>query len=439
MRRTRLALAALGVTAALATSGCSLVAGSGDEASAADLSLPTGMEPEPGIEIPEVVVKAGFAPYGDGLIGVAGENLGYFEDAGISFSEPNGIQADFSQSFTPMLNGQVEIGSAYMPFFAQQLDSVTTVRAFVLTDVYLGTRILAPEGQYETVADLMEQGQSFEEAAASAMDQLRGKRLLMPDGVDPTFHNLALSQADMTLTDLDVVRMGNPEIVRSAQAGDTDFAAPDGAVQITQMQQAGWEPIVDIGQVIEAMPDQTLDVRNTHTAFTTTTAFAEDNYNTILRYAGVTYRIIDSLTRDPEGTAAAFTDYMNSYTGSSLSVQEVAGLFSDGLYSYRDFDSARELLGPDDSSPFVFQETAAAQLATLRDNGVLTGEHTPDDMSIATKVYEDLQAYRDEADELLATAPDGELKDQAEEFYTQFNFLDAYRYALAANGGDAQS
>jgi len=420
-------------------SACSFATSDGSSAQpgAAELDLPAELTPEPGTDIPQVTVKAGFAPYGDGLIAVAGERLGFFEDAGISFSEPNGIQADFSQSFTPMLNGQVEVGSAYMPFFAQQLDTVTTVRAFVLTDVYLGTRILAPVGKYQTVSELMAQGQSFHDAAATAMAQLRGKKMLMPDGVDPTFHNLALRQADMQLSDVDVVRMSNPDIVRTAQAGDTDFAAPDGAVQITQLQQSGWEPIVDIGQVIEAMPEQTLDVRNTHTAFTTTTDFAENNYNTILRYAGVTYRIIDALENDPQGTAAAFTDYLNSYTGSELTVDEVAGLFSNGLYSYRGFDSAADFLGPSDSSPFVFDETAAAQLATLQENGVLTGDHTPADMSIADKVYQDLLAYRTEADKLIATAPDGDLKQQAQEYYGQFNYLDAYRFALAANDADA--
>jgi ABC-type nitrate/sulfonate/bicarbonate transport system substrate-binding protein len=428
---TRAALVA--AVAAMILSGCSFMSPEASpDPAAASPALPQELTPEPGTDIPQVTVKAGFAPYGDGLIGVAGEHLGFFRDAGISFSQPDGIQADFSKSFTPMLNGQVEVGSAYMPFFAQQLDTVTSVRAFVLTDVYLGTRILAPAGRYDTVDKLMAQGSSFHDAAATVMAQLRGKKMLMPDGVDPTFHNLALGEAGMKLSDVNVVRMSNPDIVRTAQAGDTDFAAPDGAVQITQLQQSGWEPVVTIGQVIEAMPDQTLDVRNTHTAFTTTTDFAQENYNTLLRYAGVTYRIIDALERDPQGTAAAFTDYLNSYTGSTLTVDEVAGMFSDGLYSYRGFDEAADFLGPSDTSPFVFEETAAAQLATLRENGVLTGDHTPADMSISAKVYQDLKAYRDQAQDLIARAPDGQLKRQAQNYFDQFAFLDAYRYARAA-------
>ncbi|MGE2731368.1 ABC transporter substrate-binding protein [Mycolicibacterium vaccae] len=430
MKKTAL----LAVAIMMTLSGCSFASpDSSSTPAAASLTVPEDLAPEPGIDIPQVTVKAGFAPYGDGLIGVAGERLGFFRDAGISFSQPNGIQADFSKSFTPMLNGQVEVGSAYMPFFAQQLDTVTSVRAFVLTDVYLGTRILAPVGQYQTVEQLMAQGQTFEEAAGKVMAQLRGKKMLMPDGVDPTFHNLALGEADMTLSDVNVVRMSNADIVRAAQAGDTDFAAPDGAVQITQLQQSGWEPVVTIGQVIDAMPDQTLDVRNTHTAFTTTADFAEDNYNTLLRYAGVTYRIIDALERDPQGTAAVFTDYLNSYTGSDLSVDEVAGLFSNGLYSYRGFDEAADFLGPSTTSPFVFDETATAQLATLKENGVLIGDRTPADMSIANKVYEDLKAYQEQSQDLINSAPEGALKQQARTFYDQFNFLDAYRYAQAAN------
>ena len=425
----RLVAAALVLVAAV--SGCSLTSSDSSPEEAA-LDLPTDLEPEPGTAIPQHTVAVGFTPYGDGLVGVAAENRGYFEEVGITFSQDNGIQADFSESFTPLLNGQVEIASGYMPFFTQQIDTVTNLRTFMLSNVYLGTRVLAPAGRYQTVDELMEQGQTFEEAAATVMEQLRGRRVVMPDGVDPTFFNLALEQAGMTQGDVDVVRMSNPDIVRTAQAGDTDFAAPDGAVQISQLQQAGWEAVITIEQVIDALPDQTLDVRNVHTGYLTTTEYAEENYNTLLRFASVMYRISAELEADPVAVAADFTDYLNSYTGSSLSVQEVAGMFSNGLYSFRTFDTATDFLGPDSDSPYYFAETSQAQIATLRENDVLLRDHDVDDLSIAATVYEDLRDYREEAERLIAEAPEGELRTQAQTYFDHYNFLDAYRFALAA-------
>lgn len=421
---------------ALGLSGCSLASGEPDAPESAALELPTGLNPEPGIDIPEETLKVAFTPMGNELIGVIGAKRGYFEDAGISFTEPNGLKVNLSESFTPLLNGQVEVGSGYMPALAPQLDTVSNVRGFALSNVFLGNRILAPEGKYATVDDLMAQGQSFEEAAVTVMEQLRGQKLLMPDGTSPTFYNLALGQAGMTLDDIEPMRMSGPDIVRAAQAGEAEFAAPEGAVQQTQLQGSGWEPLLTIGQLIEAMPEETTDLQSTHSTYFTTTEFAQENYNTLLRFTSVIYRIIDDLEKDPKGASADFTDYLNSYAGSDLSVEEVARMFTEGLYELRGFDEAGGFVG-DNEELYNLRRAAQAQIETLRSGGVLTKDHTVDDMDISSKVYQDLVAYRDAADDALAEAPESELKAQAQEYYDSFNYLDAYRLALAA--GDGQS
>jgi hypothetical protein len=220
--------------------------------------------------------------------------------------------------------------------------------------------------------------------------------------------------------------------VRSAQAGKADFASPDGAVQITQLQAAGWEPLITIDQMVQALPDETVDLRTTHSAYLTTTDYAQDNYNTLVRYAGVVYRIIDDLQTDPVAAAGIYTDYLNSYTGSDLSPDEVAGLFTNGIYSLRGFDDATDFFG-EPESPFTFEVTSQAQIASLKKGGVLKGDHDVADLSIAEKVYDDLVAYKQETEALMADLPDSELKEQAQTFYDAFNFIDAYRSALAAS------
>ena len=149
------------------------------------------------------------------------------------------------------------------------------------------------------------------------------------------------------------------------------------------MQQAGWEPLITVGQLIEAYPEQTLDLRSALSTYLTTTEYAEKNYNTLLRFTSVIFRIIDQLEKAPEDATAHFTDYVNSRTGSKLTTP------------------------------------------------VLAGEHDVSDVSIAETVYQDLSTYRDKAEKLIAEAPEGELKTKAEHQFKIFNYLDAYRYALA--------
>ncbi|GAA1835341.1 hypothetical protein GCM10009836_12160 [Pseudonocardia ailaonensis] len=421
------------VTAAallFAVTACSVAAPQQDQSTAP--ALPRGLNPEPGTDIPRKELKVGFTPYGDELIGVIGARQGWFENAGITFTQPDGLQTDLAKSLTPVLEGQVQVGSSYMPAIVPQLDTVSNVRAFMVSNVFMGNRILAPKGRYQTVDALMAQGQTFQQAASTVMAQLKGKTLLLPDGTAPTFYTLSLKQAGLTLDDVKAVRLSEPDIIRSAQAGQDVFAAPEGAVGQTQLQEAGWEPLITVGQIIKALPpDQTLELRNAHSVYVTTTQFAEANYNTLLRFSGVLYRIIDQLEKDPQKAAAQYTDYVNSYTGSNLTVAQTASMFSNGLYSLRGFDQAGQFL-TDTNDPSNLDRTVAARIANLKAGGALVRDHSPSEVSIATQVYEDLRAYRTATDGLLAQLPDGTQKARAQELYAQFDYLDAYRVALAA-------
>ncbi len=394
-------------------------------------AISSGMA-EPGDTIPEVSVEAGFSPYADELLAVAGIENGYFGEVGITISpEPNGAQVDLIAALTPLLNKQIELGSGYPPAVVSQLDSVNNVVAFAISDVFYGYRILAPEGEYTTLQEAMDDGESYDEAVATVVEQLRGQPVILREGVVPTFYELILEKAGMTLDDLDVTYLANPDIVRAGFVGQADFASPTGAAQITTMQLNGWEPLIELREVIENEPSEsTVSLRSTFSGYLTTTEYAAANYETLLRFTSVIYRLIDDLEADPEGTVERFRSYLNSYTGSEITTEELAGMF-DGLYSMRNFEAAAEFY-LNEGDPFFFDEVMGAQIDSLAESGVIGQGHTPESLSIAGQIYKDLVMYREAADEALADAPDGDLKTQAQKQYDNRNYLDAYRLAAAA-------
>lgn len=416
----------------IALTGCSPSADSASP-SESGLALPDGLAAEAGTDIPAVTMKVGLTPLADEIIPVIGERLGFFEEAGISFSAPNGIQANLFDGWTPLLNGQIEVGSGFVPLLDPQRDTVTNLRSFADSNVFQGYRILVPAGEYETVSALMDSGASYDDAVREALAQLQGQTLLMEDGGDPAFVNIALKQADLTLADTDATYLSNADIVLAAESGKADFAAPGGAVQIAQLQTAGWVPLIDLPTLLENTPsDETSTLRGMFSGYIVTTAYAEQNYNSLLRFAGVIYRIIDALEADPVAAAAVYSDYVNSYTGASLTDEQIAALFAeDGPYGLVGFDEAASVFDDTDATHSV-QATTDARLANYLAQGVLTAEYTASDVSIADRIYHDLVEYRDEAQKLLDEAPDGELKSQAEALMQNRNYLDAYRFAKAA-------
>jgi len=429
--KRRIAAVAAALALVVACSSCS------GSVRVRDLALPDGLDPEPGTAIPQMTINAGWSPIGDGLIPVIGERKGYFADAGIDFTRPNGLKTDLLSSMTPLLNDQVELGATYMPLLTPQMGTVQSVTTFALPTASHVVRILAPQGKYDTLSELMSRGVPFAEAGRRVMEQLRGKKLMLYTGVDPQFYNMALGLAGMTLDDVETSYMGDPDMVTAAQSGKGDFASPNGAVQVSQLQQSGWEPLITITDIFENMPAESLNMANSYTGFVTTKQFANEHYNTLLRFTSVLFRISRDLQQDPVAACGVYVDYVNSYTGSDMTAEDCSKLYTDGLYELIDFDSYQAVSGPavEGSDDTDYLTETQAQIERLEDNHVLdpASHHQAEEISIAHRVYADLRAYRDQAAELIETAPAGELRTEAEELFDEFNYLDAYRLAKAAN------
>ncbi|MBT0769146.1 ABC transporter substrate-binding protein [Kineosporia sp. J2-2] len=427
----RAVLAAITAGAAGVLTGCAQAPSSAGSAGAS--FSPSSDLAAPGDSIPQVTIKGAFTPYGDELLGVAGIDRGYYEAVGLTVSpEPYGAQLDLLMNLTPLVNGQVDLGAGYVPTVANQIDTVKNVVGFCISDVSYTYRIVAPTGKYTTVAREMTAGKTFTEALTTVMAQLKGERLICVESGSPLFRNAVAEAAGLDLEkDVTIEFLSSPDMVKAGFAGRAEFLSPSSAVHIVQLQQDGWEPLVDLRQVIDNLPaEQTLPLRFTYSGLVTTTDYAQDNFETLLRFTSVIYRLIDEMQADSEATAATFVDYVNSYTGTDLTAAELAGTF-DNIYSLRGFDEATAFY-TDSDDPFFYETVATANLAVLAGQGVIDEGHTPDELSIAGKVYAALVRYRQEADKALASAPAGDLKTRAQAQYDARNYLDAYRFAAAA-------
>jgi len=433
----RAVLAAMAVGAAGVSAGCAQAPSTGGGAAT---FTPAQDLVAPGADLPQVSVQTAFTPYGDELLGVAGIDRGYYEAVGISVEPaPYGAQLDLLMSMTPLINGQVELGAGYIPTIARQIDTVQDVVGFCVSDVSYTYRIVAPQGKYRTLEQEMAAGSTFTEALTTVLAQLRGATMICVEGGSPLFREAVAQAGGLDLdTDVEIEFLSSPDMVRAAATGRAQFLSPSSAVHIVQLQQDGWESLVDLRQVIEHLPAQdTAPLRFTYSGLITTTDYAEQNFATLLRFTSVIYRLIDEMQADPQGTAELFVDYVNDYTGTDLSAAELAGTF-DEIYSLRNFEEASAFY-TDSDDPFFYQDVATANLAVLAEQGVIDTGHTPDELSIAGKVYSALVRYRAAADEALAAAPDSDLRTRAQAQYDARNYLDAYRFAAAAVAADGSS
>lgn len=401
---------ALGATAAFAfggvVTGCSASSGSASSAAAMNLGL---------------------SPYGDEMLIAAAIKRGYFDKVGISFSNGQyGIKTDLIKSVTPLLNNQIDLGSGYPPAVASQLDNVSGVVGFAYSDVFYGYRILAPKGKYKTVAGEMASGATFDQALTTVMAQLVGKDVILRTGVASTFYDLLGRHSGTSMNDWNLTYLANDEIVRQAESGKVDFVSPTGAVEIVRLQGEGWEPLVQLRETIDNLPsEETIALRATFSGYLTTKDWAQKNWDSILRFSSVMYRIIDDMKADPQGTAADFVDKVNEYTGSSLTAADLAGTF-DGLYELHTYAQADAMYN-DPSYAFNFDTVMNANLKVLKEQGVLKGDYTSSDLSIAKDVYNSLKDYQAKCDEIFKKADkSSSAYKTAKEFYDVYDFVDAF-------------
>jgi len=397
-----------------------------------------------GTEIPEARVSLGMRPVANDLIFVAGINLGYFEDVGITITpEPFGRKVMFDQAIPLMVNREVDVQTWYPPDGIAAMDSVNSIRFFGLADLFQGFAILAsPDSGAKTVKEFMGEGMSFEDAMQATMGQLEGQAFVTAPNIDNRiFLDTVFELGGFDMTDsTDLIITPDSNALQLASGGSVSFMSPDGAPFTAQLQGDGWLPLVTPVDILTNMP---ATPGSRAAALVGTPGIAADetwlreNPKTALRFLSVMFRIIRDEKADPEHVLGSMLDYVNAFAGTSL---DLAGLqlTIDALSPLSDFEFQQNYCTlPDSSLNYRLAFDAAVEFN--KDKGILRKDsYDADDLIWACDAYADLVEMKAASVELMAgitpdslDSDDSVLFAEAESHFENFNYLDSYRFLMA--------
>ena len=402
-----------------------------------------------GVEIPKVDIRFGMSAFADHNIHSISIINGWFDDVGITLGPGKfGLRSLSPQVIPRLLADEVDIHTWYGPLQIEIMERVPHVKLFTFSDTYVGTYMLAsPQSGAKTVSQLVDEGVPFETAIKQVMAQMKGKRVAIDNtGSHRIFLDAIFDLGGITFKDVELSVLEDAKIVFLGRGGNIDFASPAGAVQNVVMIQDGWYPAVSVEDLIQGLPLG--DFRGVssigHTGFATTDAYYRENFDTILRMAGVKFRVIDAINDD----IANNTDHalklevpvIEAAAGTKLGVEGLRTIFNtlDPVKSFE--DQAEYWL--DQDSPFHYWNVYMPQVKAAQAGGLLSKDKnfSPDDAFTAPYVYRTLVQYRQWYDQLMPEAGGLEgdrakLAELAAVHYENRNYFDAYRILNAAVKG----
>ena len=394
-------------------------------------------EPSPGADIPPADVRFAMWPYGDSAIAFIGIEQGFFNDVGIHLNPPHGETRLIEQTPGELLSGQLDMSSGYMPLLIQSFPYQPDIKMIQLHDVYVGNYLLAsPSVGARSYEYFSEAGEPFGQAAKSAVQQIKGKRIALSTvGNNRAFFSTLLAFSDLTPSDFDLTVVDDTKILQLARAGDIDFAMPGGAAQNVVLINEGFFRVFGIGQLLRNLPpgDPRAVTALGDQGVVGPAPYIKSNTETVLRFMSVFYRIIDQVHRDPDTALAIVRPHLNAASGLNLTLQDCKVVFNQ-FYEFISFEQTEEHL-LNRRFPLQLDNVYTPQIEAAKRGGIYRPgvKVRPEDIFVGTGLYEILADLKGRYERLDASpAAPSALVTKAQEQYDHRNYLDAYRLLKAA-------
>lgn len=386
-----------------------------------------GVLPYPNTAWPELASQRGFL-----------KKVGIALTGGVSDGTPRYLEE--KQVFPLIINRNLDVSIHYMGGYLQSLNAVDDDLAVIHAhSVFYGRTILvAPDSPYKTVSELLADGMSWEEATKTAVGQMKGKTLglLSEASALPWFEYVA-AMAGLTLADIETVPLDNPKIVQLSMAGQLDFAGPNSAAHIYQLQiKNKWRPLIDMNLMMTHMPNAATEM-NRFIHYDITIArrdFVENNRDDVMRALAGLYSTIAWMNGDDRNEA--LTEYLpiiNRATGTNQDIGSLTFIFESltPLYGWED----QKNIWLNSEHPLYYKNVYEPQIARMIKDGSLEDKtYDLDNVFVARGLYLDMQSLKEKSDSLLAGMAGSELSAEqqalvaeAKAQYASFNFLDSTR------------
>jgi ABC-type nitrate/sulfonate/bicarbonate transport system substrate-binding protein len=418
---------------------CLLVVGCGSDSKSTEVG---------GVEIPSVTVKFGNAEFLDHTDSILAQQRGWFEDVGIKLSPaPSGALYTPADHAATMLSGKVDVQSSNYQILLPALAKTDQLRCFAYGDFFIGFAMMGKE-EFKSFTELTDEGASPEDALKQVVAQMNGKTLTWsPDPAVRNFGRTVLQQGGLSLDAIKTESLADAQGVQLMLSGRADFQI-GGAPTRATLEKAGFKPIVtaaDLTGLVEPpyASSKVLGAVSTN-GWCTTARYWQENSETIMRMASVKWRINDLIHNNPSETAPVHVKFLNQAAGSKLTAEDAEVIYRS-VDPYIPFEDQKDLWFTEGKPTFEPTMIEAA-LRQAEDTKVLPkGQVTPDDVTIAPEVYKRALELKESTDTILKdveskmSSASGDAKEQADKlvteakkYYDWYDFLDAERFAKAA-------
>ena len=311
--------------------------------------------------------------------------------------------------------------------------------SFVFGDLFQAYAIMAqPDAGYKSYTDYVGEGMKPAEALKAAMQQLKGKVFTYPaEAAIKPFIQLLFDRGGLALEDTTTEVQADPNGVALMLSKRADFEIGGLPARIT-LEQQGYKQIVsaaDLASAASASPDLEELRSITHVGWTSIQDYADANHDTLLRLAGVKFRIVQFQKDHMDEAIAIHLPFLNKLAGSQLKPEELKVIYTKLDPGFTFEEQASWFNNPQD--PFYWSYEIDSIIKSYEQQGLFkAGEFKASDISSTDKIYQELDGYRKKAEGDIAKLKDAtgtavELRDAAQKHFNNFNYLDAARYAEA--------
>jgi hypothetical protein len=402
--------------------------------------------PEPGVDIPQQSLTFSMRPAADNAFYIVTLKNGWFKNVGLTIEpQPYGFRATDENAIPLCLKNQNNIGAIFGGSVIQTLRTSKNLKMIMFTDDFLGHFIWAdPKLNLRPVGYYIKQGLPFEAALRKTLEPITisGQKLATSATLDTRpFIDTAFGLARLQVPSLLLVE--DPENLVLARSGKSPFSVPVHSSTALTLKNEGWTPLVGIGDLLDNVKGGTSSpVENL--VFTiglmANREFVENHQNATLRFVSAVFRTIDAILADKGksgGLLSTAYPFINAYNGTDLNEEGTYFVYSvlDPLVSWND----QQKYFVDRSDPRYYKIAYKAFIDTNVASHVLPAGLVPDDGIWAGQIYATLRWYQTQTDAILKSLATADLNAtqkslwaKAKQYYSWYDFLDAFRLAKAA-------